>query len=108
MRHVELGLLLGREHRPRIDAPRLRPQHAAGAAEDGAERALGDGGDLADEIELVVVEPAAHAGVEVGQDVERMGREEAGLVSAEDLEQRLGLDDGGGGLAHQLVGGDAD
>ena len=98
----------GGEHRARIDAARLRPQRAAGAAEDRAERALGDGGDLADEVELVVVEPAAHPGVQLGEHVERMGREEARLVAARDLEQRLGLDHGGGGLAHQLVGGDAD
>ena len=69
---VKLGLPLGRQHRARIDAARLRPERAAGAAEDGAERALGDGGDLADEIELIVVEPAAHPGVELGQHVERM------------------------------------
>ena len=77
VRHVELGLPLGRQHRPRIDAAGLRPERAAGAAEDGAERALGDGRDLADEIELVVVEPAAHPGVELGQHVERMRREKA-------------------------------
>ena len=37
-----------------------------------------------------------------------MGREEAGLRAARHLEQRLGLDHGGGRPAHQLVGGDAD
>ena len=60
---VELGAALGRQHGARVDAAGPRPQRAAGAAEDGAERALGDGRDLADELELVVVEPAAHPGV---------------------------------------------
>ena len=45
--------------------------------------------------------------MQLGQHVERMGREEARLRAARHLEQRLGLDHGGGGLAHQLVGGDA-
>src|SRR5947207_2564954 len=66
MGDVELGAALGREYRARIDAAGPRPQRASRASEDGAERALGDGRHLADQLELVVVETAADFGMEVG------------------------------------------
>ena len=62
MGHVKLGLPLGWQHRPRIDALRPGPERPALAAEDGAERALGNGSHLTDEIELVVLQSSSHAG----------------------------------------------
>jgi len=100
---MEFELLLGGQHRPGVDPARPRPQGPAGAAEHGAQRGLRNGGDLADQLELVVVEPAPHAGMQIGQHVEGMGSEKSRLGAARDLEQRLGLDHRGGRLAHQLV-----
>jgi hypothetical protein len=59
--------------------PIARAQGAPGRAELRAERALGNRRHLADQIELIVVEPAPDPGMHVGKDDERMGREESGL-----------------------------
>ena len=114
---AQLGEALGRQHRARIDAQRPRPQRAARVAEDGAERTLGNRRHLADQIELVVVEPGPDPRMQVGEHDQRMGREESGL-DPEGHDQRVPLravrlpacppvrpDHR---LAHQLVGGDAD
>ncbi len=64
--HVELRLPLGRKHRSRVDAPGPGPEGPAISAEDGTERAFGNCCDLPDEIELVVLQPSAHGGIELG------------------------------------------
>ena len=46
-----------REHRPGVDAPALGPEQSSPSAEDGAQLALGDLGDLTDPLQLVLVEP---------------------------------------------------
>jgi hypothetical protein len=66
MDHVELGLPLRGEHRPGIDTLSPRPKRPAAAAKDRAEGALGDSRDFADEIELVILQPRPHAGIELG------------------------------------------
>jgi hypothetical protein len=49
--------------------------------EDRTERTLGNGRDLADELELIILQPSAYTGFELGQDLERMGREKTSFVS---------------------------
>jgi len=82
---MKLRLPFGRQHRPRVDALGPSPERAAFAAEDGAERALGNGGNLTDEIELVILQPSAYAGVELRHYLQRMGRQKAPLVSRLDV-----------------------
>jgi len=49
--------------------------------EDCAERTLGNGRDLADELELVILQPSAYAGIELGQDLEWLRREKIAFVT---------------------------
>ena len=81
VRQTELGQPLGRQHRTGVDPAGPRPQHPAGAAEDGAERALGDDRDLADEIELIVIQPAADAVGQLGQELDGDRREKSLLLA---------------------------
>jgi hypothetical protein len=57
------------------------PKYSAVPPEDGTERALGNGCDLTDEIELIILQPYAHTGVELGQYLEWLGSEKASFVS---------------------------
>jgi hypothetical protein len=66
MRDVKLGLPLRGQHRPGIDALGPRSKRAALTAEDGAERTLGNGGNLANEIELIIFQPRPYAGAKLG------------------------------------------
>ena len=73
----------GRGSMPRARARSIRPL----PAEDITEGALADGSDLADEIELVILQPHPHAGIELGQHIEWMGREKAPFVTRGDIQQ---------------------
>ena len=114
VRRRELGQPLGRQHRAGIDAQGAGAQRAARVAEDGAERALGDRRNLADQVELIVVQPASNPRVQVRHHDQRLGGEESGL-DAEGHHQRVFLGALLGPpigphrrLAHQLVGRDTD
>lgn len=72
---------LRRQHWPGIDAAGLCAEQAAAPAEHCAELALADGRDLADSLELIVVEPPADIVGHSGQHVHAMGREEGLLVA---------------------------
>jgi hypothetical protein len=87
MDYVELGLPLRGKHRPGIDTLSPRPERPAAAAKDRAESGLGNGRDFADEIELVILQPQPHTGIELGQHLERMGSEKPAFVSSRDIQQ---------------------
>jgi hypothetical protein len=111
MDHVELGLPLRREHRPGIDSLGPGPKHPAAAAKDRAEGAFGYSRDFADEIELVILQPSPHSGIELGQHVERLRREEGRLSAIGHLQEQgvIGLlSHRGGCLTHQFVARDTD
>jgi hypothetical protein len=74
-------LPFGRQHWTWIDALRPRPKDPALAAEDGAERTLGNSRDLADKLELIILQPRADAGIELGQYLQRLRSEKVPLFS---------------------------
>ena len=76
MGHAILRPDLRRQHRPGIDASSLGAQRASPPAEHRAELALADGRDLADPLELVIVQPPADVLGDLGQHLHAMGREE--------------------------------
>jgi hypothetical protein len=78
---VELRLPLGRKHRPWVDTLGPGAEDPTPAAEHGAERALGDGRHLADQIELIVFQPHSNAGVELGKHIEGVGCEKTPLFT---------------------------
>ena len=69
-----------RQHRARVDAPGLGAEQPPSAPEDRAELALGDGRDLPDPLELVLVEPLPDILGDFGQNAHRVRREKRGLV----------------------------
>src|SRR4051812_12922904 len=87
MDQMKLGLPLWRQHWTRIDALCPGPEHPALPPEDSAERALGDGRNLPDEIELIILQPYTHARIELGQYLERLRSKETSLVSRWDVKQ---------------------
>jgi len=104
-------LRLGGQHGSIIDPAGVLVQGATDATERDAERLLPQRGDLANPLEVIVVEPFADAVGRIGKQRDRLGCQEARLVSSgyrPDLGAGLALDDRGGALAHQLVDGDAD
>ncbi len=106
VRDAALGPDRRRQHRAAIDAVRVLVQGAARASERDPERLFAERGDLADPLEVVVVEPFADRVGHVGQERHRFGRQEHRLVSRRhrpDQRARLALDDRRGRLAHQLV-----
>lgn len=110
MRHLVLGTDFGRQHGPGIDAAGPGPELPAAPAEHGTELGFADRGDLADPLELVFVEPLPDIVGHVGQQLERMGREESGLAPRIDAQGGLvgGAPDAGGRLGNQLVDRHAD
>jgi hypothetical protein len=76
-----LGPRFRRQHRPRVDAAHLGAKQPAPAAEDGAELGFGDGRDLADPLELVLVEPLPDVLGDFGEHAHWMRGEEGGLVT---------------------------
>ena len=58
-------------------------------AENSAERVLGNSCHLTDEIELIIVQPLAQTGIELGQHLERMRSEKTSLIPCWDIEQLL-------------------
>jgi hypothetical protein len=127
MNQVKLRLPLWRQHRTRVDASSPGPEHPAATAEDGAERGLGNGRYLTDKLELIILQPYAYAGIELGQHLERLGSEKLPLISCRDIQQLTALLSATtrcagtrpvrpsirpsvrlySRLTHQLVGGDA-
>jgi len=71
----------GRQHRAVINAMRVLVEGAAHPSERGAERRLAECGDVADLVEVVVVEAFADLVGHVGQQRHRFGCQETGLVS---------------------------
>jgi hypothetical protein len=116
MRQAILRFDLRRQHRPGIDAPGLRAEQPAPPAEDRAEFAFADSRNLADSLELILVEPEPDIVGNVGQHAQVARREEGLLVAAGNPERRLaerGLAHpfdpahAGGRLGDQLVHRDA-
>lgn len=70
---------LRREYRPGIDPPALGAEQPPPRAEDGAQLALGDLGDLADPLQLVLVEPEEDVLGYSGEQRHQMGSQEPGL-----------------------------
>ena len=110
VRHPILGAHFGRQHRPSVDAAGPGPELAAARAEHGAELGFADRGDLADPLELVLVEPLPDVVGHVGQELERVGRQEGGLAPRIDAQGGLvrGAADAGGRLGDELVDRHAD
>jgi hypothetical protein len=69
-----------RQHRPRVNAAGLGAEQPSPAPEDGAELALGNGRDLPDPLELVLVEPLPDVLGDFGQNAHRVRGEERGFV----------------------------
>ena len=76
MDHPILGADLGREDRTGVDPPRPGAERPSLAAEHGVQVGLFDDRNVADQVELVVVEPGTDAVGHLGEDVDVMGREE--------------------------------
>ena len=76
-----LRLHFGREHRPGVNAPALGAEQPSPCAEDGAEVALSDLGDLADPLQLILVEPEEDIHRYSREQRHQMGSEEPGLAS---------------------------
>jgi hypothetical protein len=111
VRHATGGLHSRRDHRSVVDAVGVLVQRASCATERGAECLLADCGYLADLLEVIVVESFADRVGHFGEQLDGFGCEERCLVSGGDRPDQgaaFALDHGGGGGAHQLVGGDAD
>ena len=72
--HPILGADFRRQHRPWIDAARAGAKLAPFASQDRVEIRFGDRGDVADDIELVVIEPLPDTIRRAGQLVDVMGR----------------------------------
>jgi hypothetical protein len=70
---------LWREHRPGVDAPAPGPEQPSPRAEDGAQLALGDLGDLTDPLQLVLVEPEEDVVGYSGEQRHQMRCQEPGL-----------------------------
>jgi len=68
-----------REHRPGVDAPALGAEQSTPRAEDGAQLALGDLGDLTDPFQLVFVEPEEDVRRYSGEQRYQMRSQEPGL-----------------------------
>lgn len=101
-----LGPNLGRQHRPGIDAARPRAEQPSPGPEDRAELALGDGRDLSDPFELILVEPDPDVVRNLGEDAHRMRREEQRLAASRHQQRRVPLlqpSRPSGRLRHQLV-----
>jgi hypothetical protein len=88
MGHPVLRPDLRRQHRPGVDAAGLGAEQPPAPTEHRAELALADGSDLADPLELVVVEPPADVIGDLGQHLHAMGREESLLVALGNPERR--------------------
>lgn len=68
-----------REHRPGVDAPALGPEQSSPHAEDGAQLALGDLGDLPDPLQLVLIELEEDVGRYSGEQRYQMRSQESGF-----------------------------
>ena len=75
---------LRREHRPGVDAPAPGPEQPSPRAEDGAQLALGELGDLTDSLQLVFVEPEEDVLGYSGKQRHQMGSQESGLGADRD------------------------
>ncbi|HSE51649.1 MAG TPA: hypothetical protein VLB00_05645, partial [Gemmatimonadales bacterium] len=73
-----------REHRPGVDAPAPGPEQPSPRAEDGTQLALGDLGDLADPLQLVLIEPEEDVLGYSGEQRHQMGSQESGLGTERD------------------------
>jgi hypothetical protein len=100
-----------REHRPGIDAACSCPEQETPAPEDRSERAFGNSRDLADEIELVILQPDSHTGIQLGQYIEWVRGKKFPLFTGGHMQQRIAAPlprcpsaRPGCGLTHQLVG----
>jgi hypothetical protein len=88
MRHAILRSDFRRQHRPGVDTPGLRAQQPATPPEHRAELALADRRNLADQLELILVEPPPDIGGDIGQHAQAMRSEEPLLVAAGNPERR--------------------
>jgi hypothetical protein len=70
-----------REHRPGVDAPALGAEQPSPRAENGAQLALGDLGDLTNPFQLVLVEPEEDVRRYSGEQRHQMRSQESGLLS---------------------------
>jgi hypothetical protein len=94
----ELRFDFGREHRAGIDPAGLIGELAAAAAEDLAEAGFADCGNLADLLQLILVEPEPDVLGNVGEDGDWVRREELGFFSRWDGEVGEVSEVGGVGL----------
>jgi hypothetical protein len=87
MGDVKLGPAFRREHRTRIDAPGPGTQKSAIFPKDGTQSILRNGGNLTDKLELIIIKPGAHRGIELGQDIQRLRGEKSPFAAPRDIEQ---------------------
>jgi hypothetical protein len=87
--HPELRLLLGRQHRAGVDTLSSGPKHPPPATKNRTQRALWYGGDFANTLKLIVIQPGADVGVKLGQYFERLRGEKLSLISSRHVLERF-------------------
>jgi hypothetical protein len=79
--HLKLTLSLRRQHGARVDATSTGPQYPAAGSEHRAQRVFGNGRNLADKIQLIVVQPLPEASIQLREHLHRVGSEKAALLA---------------------------
>src|SRR5690349_24034334 len=83
------------QHRPGINTSGSCTEEPPSGSKDGAQGLLRDDGDLPDELELIIIQASPNIGIELRQDLQRLGRSEehtSELQSRRELVCRLLLE----------------
>jgi len=81
MHQAEYRLLLRGEDRTRVYSLGSGPEHSAVLPEHRAERALGDARDFSDQLQLILIQPKPHVGIQLGQHFQRLRRQELPFIA---------------------------
>ena len=91
-----------------VYALRAEAEGCAPGAEDALEHGGGDGGDMAEGVEVEFAQLSGGGGTDAGEFFQGEVAQEGGFVAGFDEEDAVGFGAGGGDFGDEFAGGDAD